>query len=36
MAIVAYSNKLKENERVDTMFFQGTGPHYGLNLPDGI
>ena len=35
MAIAAYSNKFKKNERVDTMFFKGTGTHYGLNLPEG-
>jgi len=36
MAIVAYSNKFKKDERVDSMFFKGTGTHYGLNLPEGI
>ncbi|MCF6211233.1 MAG: alpha/beta hydrolase [Gammaproteobacteria bacterium] len=36
MAIAAYSNKFKQNERVDTMFFKGTGTHYGLNLPEGV
>jgi len=35
MAIAAYSNKFKTNERVDTMFFQGAGTHYGLTLPEG-
>lgn len=35
MAIAAYSNKFKANERVDTMFFRGVGTHYGLSLPDG-
>ncbi len=35
MAIAAYSSKFKQNERVDTMFFTGTGTHYGLNLPEG-
>lgn len=35
MAIAAYSSQFKENERVDTMFFEGTGTHYGLNLPEG-
>lgn len=35
MAIVAYSSKFKPHERVDTMFFSGTGTHYGLNLPAG-
>lgn len=36
MAIAAYSSKFKQNERVDTMFFIGTGTHYGLNLPEGL
>jgi len=36
MAIAAYSNKFKQNERVDTMFFKGTGTHYGLSLPEGV
>jgi pimeloyl-ACP methyl ester carboxylesterase len=36
MAIVAYSNKFKQNERVDIMFFNETGTHYGLSLPEGI
>lgn len=35
MAIAAYSSKFKRYERVDTMFFKGTGTHYGLNLPAG-
>jgi len=35
MVIVAYSSKFKKNEQVDTMFFKGTGTHYGLNLPEG-
>lgn len=35
MAIAAYSNKYKINERVDTMFFRGAGTHYGLSLPEG-
>jgi len=35
MAIAAYSSKFKVNERVDTMFFKGTGTHFGLNLPEG-
>ncbi len=35
LAIVAYSSRFKENERVDTMFFSGTGTHYGLYLPEG-
>jgi len=36
MAVAAYSNKFKKNERVDTMFFKGVGTHYGLNLPEGV
>ncbi|WP_019029092.1 alpha/beta fold hydrolase [Colwellia piezophila] len=36
MAIAAYSSKFKKAERVDTMFFYGTGTHYGLNLPEGV
>ncbi len=35
LAIAAYSNKFKKNERVDTMFFAGAGTHFGLNLPEG-
>lgn len=35
LAIAAYSNRFRENERVDTMFFTGTGTHYGLYLPEG-
>lgn len=35
MAIAAYSNKFKKNERVDTMYFSGSGTHFGLNLPPG-
>ncbi len=35
MAISAYSSKFKDNERVSTMFFVGSGTHYGLNLPEG-
>ncbi len=35
LAIAAYSNKFKKNERVDTMHFAGAGTHYGLNLPEG-
>jgi hypothetical protein len=36
LAVAAYSNKFKENERVDTMYFAGAGTHYGLNLPEGV
>ena len=35
MAIAAFSSKFRANERVDTMYFTGTGTHYGLNLPAG-
>ncbi len=35
MAVAAYSSKYKAHERVDTMFFEGAGTHYGLNLPEG-
>jgi len=35
LGVAAYSNKFKENERVDTMYFAGAGTHYGLNLPAG-
>ena len=35
MAVAAYSSKFKSHERVDTMYFVGTGKHFGLNLPEG-
>jgi pimeloyl-ACP methyl ester carboxylesterase len=35
IAVAAYSDAFKQNERVDTMFSNGTGTHYGLNLPEG-
>ena len=35
LAVAAYSDKFRENERVDTMFFAGAGTHFGLNLPEG-
>jgi pimeloyl-ACP methyl ester carboxylesterase len=35
LAIAAYSDKYKLNERVDTMFSKGAGTHFGLNLPEG-
>lgn len=35
LAIVAYSNKFKPHERVDTMYFAAAGTHFGLNLPEG-
>ncbi len=34
-AIAAFSSKYKTNEHVDTMFFETSGSHYGLNLPEG-
>lgn len=36
LAIAAYSDKFKKNERVDTLYFAGAGTHYGLNLPAGV
>ena len=33
--IAAYSDKFKKNELVDRMYFEQTGTHYGLNLPEG-
>jgi pimeloyl-ACP methyl ester carboxylesterase len=36
LAVAAFSNKFKDNERVDTMYFAGAGTHYGLNLPEGV
>ncbi len=36
LAIAAYSSDLKKNERVDTMFFDRAGTHFGLNLPPGV
>jgi triacylglycerol esterase/lipase EstA (alpha/beta hydrolase family) len=35
IAIAAYSDKFRSNERVDTMYFAGAGTHFGLNLPAG-
>lgn len=35
IVVAAYSSAFKQNERVDTMFSNGTGTHYGLNLPEG-
>lgn len=35
MAIAAYSSKYKAHERVDTMYFNSAGTHFGLNLPEG-
>jgi pimeloyl-ACP methyl ester carboxylesterase len=34
-AIAAFSSKYKTNERVDTMYFEVAGSHFGLNLPEG-
>lgn len=34
-AIAAFSSKYQANERVDTMYFEVAGSHYGLNLPQG-
>lgn len=34
-AIAAFSDKYRSDERVDTMYFEVAGSHYGLNLPDG-
>ena len=36
LAVAAYSDKYKTNERVDTMFSRGAGTHFGLNLPEGV
>lgn len=35
LTIAAFSNRFKQNERVDTMYFASAGTHYGLNLPQG-
>ncbi len=35
MAVAAFSSDFKSNERVDTMFFDRAGTHFGLNLPPG-
>ncbi|MDH3417733.1 MAG: DUF413 domain-containing protein [Gammaproteobacteria bacterium] len=34
-AIAAFSSKYRSNERVDTMYFEVAGSHFGLNLPEG-
>jgi pimeloyl-ACP methyl ester carboxylesterase len=34
-AIAAFSSKYQANEQVDTMFFETSGSHFGLNLPEG-
>lgn len=36
LAVAAYSNKYKVNERVNTMFSRGADTHFGLNLPEGV
>jgi hypothetical protein len=33
--IAAFSSKYQTNERVDTMYFEVAGSHFGLNLPEG-
>ncbi|GJL81867.1 MAG: hypothetical protein DHS20C01_15010 [marine bacterium B5-7] len=33
--IAAFSSKYQVNERVDTMYFEAAGSHFGLNLPEG-
>ncbi len=35
MVVAAYSSEFEPNERVDRMYFEGTGTHFGLNLPPG-
>jgi uncharacterized alpha/beta hydrolase family protein len=35
MAVAAFSNKFSLNERVDTMYLNRSGTHFGLNLPAG-
>jgi len=35
-AIAAFSSKYQRNERVDTMYFEVSGSHYGLNVPEGF
>ena len=34
-AIAAFSSRYQANERVDTMYFEVAGSHFGLNLPEG-
>jgi len=34
-AIAAFSSMYQSNERVDTMYFEISGSHFGLNLPAG-
>lgn len=33
--IAAFSSRFRTNERVDTMYFEVSGSHFGLNLPEG-
>lgn len=35
LAIAAYSDKFRNNEKVDIMFSAGSETHFGLSLPDG-
>lgn len=35
LVVAAYSSKFKPHERVDTMYLNGSGTHFGLNLPEG-
>jgi len=35
LVVAAYSSKYKQHERVDTMFLDRAGSHFGLNLPEG-
>ena len=34
-AIVAFSSKYQPNEQVEMMYFEVTGSHYGMSLPEG-
>ena len=34
-AIAAFSSKYQPNERVETMYFEVAGSHYGMSLPEG-
>jgi pimeloyl-ACP methyl ester carboxylesterase len=33
--IAAFSSKFQTNERVDTIYFEVAGSHFGMNLPEG-
>lgn len=35
LAVVAYSDRFQEHERVDTMYFATVDTHFGLNVPEG-